>query len=174
MGELLAHYPSARRALFQGYHLGGCASCGFRDDETLAEVCARNGNLPVDEVMQRITESHEADEKLRVDPTEAARLVAEGRARIVDLRTREEYEAVHIPGSTFFTQDLMHELSGWDREVLIIFTDHQGTRSLDATAYFLGHGVENVRALRGGIDAWSREVDTTLPRYELEAESSVA
>jgi rhodanese-related sulfurtransferase len=75
---------------------------------------------------------------------------------------------VHIEGSTFFTQELMHELSGWDRNQLIIFLDHQGTRSLDAVAYFIGHGVENVRALRGGIDAWSCEVDPNLARYELE------
>src|SRR3954468_505051 len=87
MGELLAEYPSARRALFQGYHIGGCSSCGFRDEETLAQVCARNGNLPVGEVLQKIAESHEADRKLQVEPTEAAELVGAGRARIVDLRT---------------------------------------------------------------------------------------
>lgn len=168
MKELLSAFPSARRALFQGYHIGGCSSCGFRDDETLAQVCARNGNLPVSEVQQRILESHEADERLLVMPEEAALLVSENRARIVDLRTREEYDAVHIEGSTFFTQELMNELPGWDRETLIIFTDHQGTRSLDATAYFAGHGLPNVRALRGGIDAWSCTVDPNLPRYELE------
>ena len=46
--------------------------------------------------------------------------------------------------------------------------DHQGARSMDACAYFAGHGLENVRALRGGIDAWSQEVDPKLPRYDLE------
>src|SRR4051812_17182527 len=168
MADLLAEVPSARRALFQGYHIGGCSSCGFRDDETLAEVCARNGNLPIDEVLQKIAESHEADRKLQVEPAEAAELVAKGQARLVDLRTREEFEAVHIEGSTFFTQELMHELGGWDAGTLIIFLDHRGLRSLDATAYFVGHGLSNVRAMRGGIDAWSCEVDTNLPRYELE------
>ena len=168
MGELLAEFPSARRALFQGYHIGGCSSCGFRDEETLGQVCARNGDLPVDEVLRKIEESQEADRKQQVDPAEAAELVASGRARIVDLRTREEFDAVHIEGSTFFTQDLMHELGGWDRDTLIIFIDHRGARSLDATAYFAGHGLTNVRAMRGGIDAWSCDVDPNLPRYELE------
>ena len=93
---------------------------------------------------------------------------AEHTARLLDVRTREEFEAVHIPGSTFFTQELMQELGGWDRETLIVFVDHDGTRSPDAVAYFAGHGLENVRALRGGIDAWSCEVDQTLPRYQLE------
>jgi rhodanese-related sulfurtransferase len=168
MGELLAGFPSARRALFQGYHIGGCSSCGFKPEETLAQVCARNGDLPVDEVVRKIAESEEADRAMQVMPTEAAELVREGRARIVDLRTREEYDAVHIDGSTFFTQELMHELGGWDPETLIILMDHTGARSLDATSYFAGHGLKNVRCMRGGIDAWSREVDPELPRYELE------
>ena len=168
MGELLTRFPSARRALFQGYHIGGCSSCGFKAEETLAEVCARNGNLPVDDVVQKIAESEEADRALEVTPKWAAGLVAAGRGKIVDIRTREEYDAVHIDGSTFFTQELMHELGGWDPEVFIIFMDHHGARSLDATSYFIGHGLKNVRSMRGGIDAWSREYDPSIPRYELE------
>jgi rhodanese-related sulfurtransferase len=39
---------------------------------------------------------------------------------------------------------------------------------MDAAAYFLGHGFPNVKSLRGGIDAWSVEVDPSLPRYHLE------
>ncbi|RYD84635.1 MAG: rhodanese-like domain-containing protein [Verrucomicrobiaceae bacterium] len=168
MGELLKVYPSAQRALFRKYHIGGCSSCGFRPDETLAEVCARNGDLPLAEVTEHIVASHEADQKLQVSPAEAAELIKSGRATLLDVRTREEYDAVHIEGSTFFTQQLMNELPGWDREKLIIFLDHQGIRAPDAVAYFIGHGVENVRSVRGGIDAWSCDVDPSLPRYELE------
>jgi rhodanese-related sulfurtransferase len=39
---------------------------------------------------------------------------------------------------------------------------------MDAAAYFAGHGFENARSVRGGIDAWSVEVDPKLPRYELQ------
>jgi rhodanese-related sulfurtransferase len=168
MRELLVQFPGAQRALFRRYHIGGCSSCGFKPEETLAQVCARNEDLPVDEVMEHIVASHEADQQLQLSPAEAAELVRAGKARLLDIRTREEFDAVHIEDSTFFTQELMHELGGWDRDKLIIFVDHQGTRTLDACAYFSGHGLENVRALRGGIDAWSCEVDPELPRYELE------
>ena len=58
--------------------------------------------------------------------------------------------------------------SGWSRENLLVIYDHDGTRSMDAAAYFQGHGFDNVKSLRGGIDAWSAEVDPTLPRYHLE------
>ena len=60
-------------------------------------------------------------------------------------------------------------LMQWPRDAgLIALIDHQGTRSLDAAAYFAGHGFTNVKALLGGIDAWSQQIDPALPRYTLE------
>src|SRR5688572_28593480 len=138
MADLLARYPGAQRALFRKYHIGGCSSCGFRPEETLAEICARNQGLPVEEVAEHILTSHEADRQMLVAPADAAELVKAGKARLLDVRTREEFEAVHIPESTFFTQELMHELGGWDPATLIIFVDHDGSRSPDAVAYFAG------------------------------------
>jgi rhodanese-related sulfurtransferase len=68
-----------------------------------------------------------------------------------------------------FTQDLMQEIvANWPRQDMLVVYDHTGTRSLDAAAYFQGHGFENVKVLRGGIDAWSAEVDSKLARYHLE------
>ena len=168
MGELLSLFPGAQRALFRSYHIGGCSSCGFNPAETLAQVCARNNNLNADEVAQTILTAHEADEKMRIAPTEAAELVKTGKARLIDVRSREEWDATHIEGSTFFTQELMHSLGGLPKDELLVFVCHHGVKSMDAAAYFLGHGLENVRVLRGGIDAWSCDVDANLPRYELE------
>ncbi|MGH7976221.1 MAG: rhodanese-like domain-containing protein, partial [Limisphaerales bacterium] len=59
MREVLENFPGAQRALFRKYHIGGCSSCGFQPTETLAEVCARNGNLDVTEVLAHIQSSHE-------------------------------------------------------------------------------------------------------------------
>jgi rhodanese-related sulfurtransferase len=39
---------------------------------------------------------------------------------------------------------------------------------MDAAAYFKGHGLDKKNSLRGGIDAWSAEVDPKLPRDHLE------
>lgn len=167
MRDLLAQYPSAQRALFRAYHIGGCSSCGFRPDETLAEVCARNDNLPVADAVNTILNAHEADQAMQISPADAATFVKNGKAKLVDVRTREEFDAVNIPGSHFMTQELMHELGGWPKDELIIFVCHHGIRSLDAASYFAGHGLENVRSLTGGIDAWSIEIDQSLPRYEL-------
>jgi rhodanese-related sulfurtransferase len=170
MAELLEEYPGAQRALFRAYHIGGCASCGFSPTETLASVCARNENLPVEDVIATILAGQEADRKMEISPVEVAeRLKSGNQVQVIDVRTREEWDTVHIAGSTFFTQDLMNAMmSEWPKEREVIFVCHHGHRSVDAAAFFAGHGFQNVRSMTGGIDAWSLEVDPDLPRYHVE------
>jgi rhodanese-related sulfurtransferase len=170
MQELLVQFPGAQRALFRKYHIGGCSSCGFSPDETLAGVCARNENLSVDEVAEHVIASHEADLAMQIEPRELSDRIAAGeKVYLLDVRTREEWEAVKLPESHLFTQELMQEiLANESKTDLFIVYDHKGARSMDAAAFFQGHGFENVKSLRGGIDAWSAEVDATLPRYHLE------
>ena len=170
MRELLEHFPGAQRALFRRYHIGGCASCGFSPDETLAGVCARNENLDVDEVTEHILTSDAADRALQIEPRDLSQRLAAGETiHLLDIRTREEFDAVKLPDAHLFTQEFMQEiLASWSRTDLLVIYDHQGARSMDAAAYFQGHGFENIKSLRGGIDAWSIDVDPKLPRYHLE------
>ena len=76
----------------------------------------------------------------------------------------------HAPNDTPVTidaRDLMQEILGkWNPEEPFVIIDHQGQQAMDAAAYFLGHDFKNVRCLRGGIDAWSLEVDDSVSRYE--------
>ena len=170
MRELLEQFPGAQRALFRRYHIGGCSSCGFAPEETLAGVCARNENLNVDEVIEHIMASDAADRALQIEPRELSERLAAGETiHLLDIRTREEFDAVKLPGAHLFTQAFMQEILGkWSRTDLLVIYDHEGARSMDAAAYFQGHGFENIKSLRGGIDAWSAEVDPNLPRYHLE------
>jgi len=169
MRDLLDLFPGAQRALFKKYHIGGCSSCGFQPQETLAQVCARNNGLSVDEALEHIQASHEADLKIQISPADLSRLLESGAVKLLDVRTREEFEAARIEGSVLFTQELMQEvLSRWNPDDVLVIVDHQGTRSMDAAAFFAGHGFSNVRSLGGGIDAWSVEIDPSVPRYHLE------
>lgn len=169
MEETLAAYPGARRALFRGYHIGGCASCGFEATETLAQLCERNNKLDVNEVLEHIRTAHEQDEKIWLDPEALAELrQSDAPPPLLDVRTREEFEAVKIADSVLMDQEKMQEILGkWDKDGLFVIVDHQGKQGLDAASFFLGHGFNNVRCLRGGIDAWSQQVDKSLPRYKL-------
>src|SRR5581483_11908166 len=91
MRDVLEAFPGAQRALFRRYHIGGCSSCGFSPEETLGQVCARNGNLSVDEVLAHIRTSHEQDEKVLISPKELAEwLKQDATIRLVDVRSREE------------------------------------------------------------------------------------
>ena len=170
MRELLEQFPGAQRAMFRKYHIGGCSSCGFSPDETLAGVCARNDNVNVDEAIEHIVASDVADRAMQIEPRELAERISSGeKINLLDVRTREEFDAVKLPNAQLFTQELMQDaLSKWSHQDLLVIYDHEGTRSMDAAAYFQGHGFTNVKSLRGGIDAYSAEVDSSLPRYHLE------
>lgn len=169
MADLLSTYPGAQRALFRAYHIGGCSSCGFRPDETVAEVCLRNDNLDPTEVLETVRTAWEQDQAMMISPADLKTQLDAGAADVLDIRTAEEREAVRIEGTRHFDQTLMQEiLASPAKDRLIVIVDHTGARSLDAAAYFAGHGFTNVKCLRGGIDAWSEEVDPSLPRYTLE------
>src|SRR3989304_8703876 len=60
---------------------------------------------------------------------------------------------------------LPHSLSKLDNNAEIIAYCHHGMRSADATGFLLQQGFPNVKNLVGGIDAWSIQVDGTVPRY---------
>jgi rhodanese-related sulfurtransferase len=169
MSAVLEKFPGAQRALFRRYHIGGCSSCGFQPTESLAQVCARNSNLSVDEVLAHIASSHEQDAKVLISPKELAELLQRDKSvKLVDVRSREEFEAVKIEGSLLLSQAVMQQLmgSGSNSEPVVV-VDHAGKNGLDAAAYFMGHGLQNVRCLRGGIDAWAQEVEPKMRRYKL-------
>ncbi len=171
MSAVLEKFPGAQRALFRRYHIGGCSSCGFQPTETLAQVCERNGGLLVAEVLAHIQSSHEQDARIFIEPQElAAWRQRDPSVRLVDIRSREEFEAVQIAGSLLLSQEVMRQImaEGSNTRPLVI-VDHQGRNGLDAAAYYLGHGLQNVRCLRGGIDAWAQEVEPTLRRYRVGA-----
>ena len=99
MQRVLEQYPGAQRALFQRYHIGGCQSCGFSQTETLGQLAARNGAIDVSEMIEHIRASHERDQKLLIAPQELAQLRGSNpEIRLLDIRTREEFEAARIGG----------------------------------------------------------------------------
>lgn len=168
MGVILETLPGAKRALFARYHLGGCQSCAFSNEETLSALCERS-EIPVAEVLEHLLASHAHDLEMLMEPAEAREKLAA--LRLIDIRTREEHETVAISGSEFFTQELQQQLFAGDPETAILLYDHSGRNVLDQVAWFRGHGLKNTFGLRGGIDAWSGEVDPSLPRYRIEMDA---
>ena len=52
-----------------------------------------------------------------------------------------------------------------DPEDHIVVVCHHGVRSMNVTAWLRQQGFEKAQSMRGGIDAWSRQVDRTVPVY---------
>ena len=172
METILASLPGARRALFANFHIGGCQSCAYRDDETLEEVCRRN-EVAVEDAMRILLESHAHDREMLLTPAALRERLEPGASPVVliDTRTREEHEAVSLPGARLMTQELQQELFGGPTEQTIVLFDHRGREVLDHCAWFRGHGLARTYGLEGGIDAWSREIDDSVPRYRIELDT---
>lgn len=96
----------------------------------------------------------------------AARLTAAEGPVLLDVR--EEWElriarlepCVHIPMA-----DVPDRLDELDREGELVVFCHHGHRSRQVVAFLKQCGFSRVLNLAGGIDAWSTDVDPTVPVY---------
>ncbi|MDN5940775.1 MAG: rhodanese [Nitrospira sp.] len=85
---------------------------------------------------------------------------------LLDVREDWEYSLAKLAGSTLIPLGtLPQSLSKLSQDSEIIAICHHGMRSADATNFLLQQGFPNVKNLVGGIDAWSAQVDGTVPRY---------
>jgi rhodanese-related sulfurtransferase len=165
MQQVTTVFPSAQRALFQKYHVGGCSSCGFQPTDTLGTVVNNHG-LDINEVVQHIQRSQETEKDLEITPRETADLLKQGKIKLVDVRTPEEYSIAKVEGSVLVDQSLAQEIMQcWPKDTAIVTICHHGVRSLDAAAYLRGHGFANTRSMSGGIEAWAVMIDSSVPRY---------
>ena len=61
--------------------------------------------------------------------------------------------------------ELVERLGELDPAQPVVAYCHHGVRSLQVVAFLERQGFEAVYNLAGGIDAWSREIDSAVPRY---------
>ena len=116
MQAVLQVFPGAQRALFRKYHIGGCSSCGFQPEETLAGVCERNGDLPVADVLEQIRQSHEEDARILIEPSGLAEPAMKSSAR----RRSEPYFASSLATSAISSATSANAVSAGNSEL-----DHQ-------------------------------------------------
>ena len=89
-----------------------------------------------------------------------------GAVKLLDVRGEDERILAQIKGVPSIDQALADEMvAKWPKETPIIIHCHHGIRSLSAAAYFIEKGFTDVKSMAGGIDAWTDQVDPTVPRY---------
>jgi adenylyltransferase/sulfurtransferase len=85
---------------------------------------------------------------------------------LIDVREPLEAEIARIEGARLIPlRELPRRISELAGHAEIVTHCHHGQRSLQAREILKGAGFANVRSLAGGIDAWSREIDSSVPRY---------
>ncbi len=166
MEAILEVVPSAQRALFQRYHVGGCSSCGFQPTDTLAQVCKDHNILDVSEVVRYLLTAKELDETMQVPPAQVKSWLEAGeRLRFIDVRPPEEIERSAIPGAEPLDYENSQQYMEIPKDTRLVFACKSGARSLDVAAYFVGHGFKEVYSLRGGLEGWRKDLDPSLPTY---------
>jgi len=86
-------------------------------------------------------------------------------AEFFDVRTPEERAKASIPGTRLMTEEEAARIGELPKDTPLVFHCHHGGRSQAAAEHFAGLGFSNVSNVVGGIDAWSLEVDSEVPRY---------
>jgi rhodanese-related sulfurtransferase len=86
---------------------------------------------------------------------------------LLDVREPWEFETAHMDGAKLVPMGDIpsrahQELDPEDHIVVIC---HHGVRSMNVTAWLRQQGFEKAQSMRGGIDAWSRQVDGNVPVY---------
>jgi rhodanese-related sulfurtransferase len=85
---------------------------------------------------------------------------------LLDVREPFEVEAVALPDTVHIPmRELPVRLNELDRDAEIAVLCHHGARSAYVARFLATQGFRNVRNVAGGIDAYAKRVDRTLPRY---------
>ncbi|MGA7343831.1 MAG: rhodanese-like domain-containing protein [Terracidiphilus sp.] len=102
-----------------------------------------------------------------ISPSDAAALLKANQARLIDVREPWEFAAARVEGSLPMPMGEVparaHQELDPDERLVVLC--HHGVRSMNVTVWLRNQGFEQAQSVRGGIDAWSAEVDAAVPRY---------
>ena len=113
-----------------------------------------------------------ADDANRVDPerevtaTDLAQMIEKKAVTLLDVREQHEWNIAALPDAVCIPLGELPERIGeisQEREVIAFC--RTGVRSLTALDILKNAGWTSARHLKGGLHAWSREVDPSVPRY---------
>ncbi len=98
----------------------------------------------------------------------AQRIKQHDKLFLLDVREPNEVEICAIAGAIHIPMNLIPlYLDKIPDEIDIIIYCHHGERSLNVANYLVENGFDCdvLYNLTGGIDAWARTVDTSMPKY---------
>ncbi len=85
---------------------------------------------------------------------------------LLDVREPWEYDRARIAGSRLVPmREVPARVSEIDEGKEVVAICHHGGRSMQVAMFLEKQGFRSVHNLRGGIDAWSRTIDPSVPTY---------
>jgi len=108
---------------------------------------------------------HKPVEMIEISASDAAARLQSGEIKFVlDVREPFEWDLASLPGSIQMPMNSL-QIGLIPKEAQGIVLCHHGMRSMFVLKHLQAQGFNNLLNLAGGIDAWSREVDDSIPRY---------
>ena len=121
------------------------AFCGVPSHDHEEGSAGANWDITVQELAERVKTNH---------------------LKLVDVREPHELEISRLPNATNIPLgQLAARLSELDSAEDMVLFCKSGARSTRALELLTSAGFKKVKNLKGGINAWAREVDTSLPIY---------
>jgi rhodanese-related sulfurtransferase len=101
-----------------------------------------------------------------LQPAELQALLNAGGVTLLDVRGPEEVAMAALPGAVHIPMsEIASRVSELDPQAPVVVICHHGMRSEMAGRFLERSGFKEVSHLAGGIDAWSRQIDSAVPRY---------
>jgi monothiol glutaredoxin len=113
----------------------------------------------------KIDNPNEPPRVKRIGPRELKVMLDAGKVQLFDVRPDAERGLASIAAARKLDAKTQEDILAMPKDTPIAFHCHHGARSRGAAEALLREGFTNVYNLEGGIEAWSAEVDPSVPRY---------
>lgn len=105
-------------------------------------------------------------DELTIEPLQVQQMMQKGeKFLLLDCREPWEYQTARIEGAILIPmREIPQKLEEIPKDQTVVVYCHAGMRSFNAASWLKRQGV-NALSMSGGIDQWSKEIDTKVPRY---------
>lgn len=100
-----------------------------------------------------------------ISPQQAKRRLQSENVCLLDVREPHEYEICNLKGQLIPLGELADRIAELNRDAEIIVHCKMGGRSAKAVQLLRDNGFDKVFNMRGGMTAWSEQIDPTVPKY---------
>ncbi len=101
----------------------------------------------------------------RMSVSELRDALGAGKVRVIDVRPAADRALAPFAPAQTLDEDSVAQLQALPKDTPMAFLCHHGNSSRSAAEHFRGLGFTEVYNVEGGIDAWSLEIDSRIPRY---------